>query len=205
MEDYGNRLEALWGGQFGDQYSERNDNPFADREPFWKHVLELAEVKSVLEIGCNVGTNLQWISRHLPGGRLSGIDINRSALEKARQKLPDAELLQGSAADLPFPDEHFDLVFTAGVLIHLSSETLPAVMAEAVRCSKRYVLCGEYFAEERTEIPYRDQEGALFKDNFGRRYLDSFPALKLVETGFLAKTKDGWDDITYWLFEKGRG
>ena len=198
------RLEALWGGRFGDQYSERNDNLFPNREPFWRHVFTLVKAESVLEIGCNVGSNLQWIAKHLPGGRLSGIDINRQALERAKQRLPGAELLLGSASKLPFPDGSIDFVFTTGLLIHLESEMLPRVMAEAVRCSRRYVLCGEYFADTRIEVPYRGQEGALFKDNYGQRYLDAFPSLELLETGFLAKMENGWDDITYWLFEKRR-
>jgi len=58
----------------------------------------------------------------------------------------------------------------------------------------------EYFSETREEVPYRDQTGALFRDNYGKRYLDSFK-LKLIETGFLDK-EQGFDRVTYWLMEK---
>ena len=36
-------------------------------------------------------------------------------------------------------------------------------MDEIVRCSRRYVLCGEYRADDLEEVPYRGQEGALFR------------------------------------------
>ena len=76
-------------------------------------------------------------------------------------------------------------------------------MAEIVRCSRRYVLCGEYFAEETTEVPYRGQDGALFKRDYGALYQELFPELALVEQGFLGRD-EGWDDVTWWLFERSR-
>jgi len=203
-QNHRERLEALWSGRFGDEYSTRNDNPFPNREAFWNGLFDSIEVASVLEVGSNVGANLQWIARRLPGARLSGIDLNSSALEKARQRLPQAELRQGSATGLPFADANFDLVFTTGVLIHLAREILPQVMSEVVRCSRRYVLCGEYYAPARTEVPYRGHEGALFKEDYGQGYLNAFPELRLVQQGFLPRTENGWDDVTYWLFEKAR-
>ena len=93
----------------------------------------------------------------------------------------------GPARELPFRDRWFDLVFTMGVLIHQPPQTLPLVMAEIVRCSRRYVLCGEYFAEKLTEVPYRGQTGALFKRDFGGMYEQLFPELELRKTGFLSQ------------------
>jgi hypothetical protein len=72
-------------------------------------------------------------------------------------------------------------------------------MDEIVRCSRRYVLCAEYFSPETVEVPYRGQERALFKSDFGRLYADRFP-LTLRETSLL--TGPGWDEVTCWVFEK---
>jgi hypothetical protein len=71
-----------------------------------------------------------------------------------------------------------------------------------VRCSSRYVLCGEYYAEELTEVPYRGQEGALFKQDYGALYQRLFPELELVDEGFLARGDGTWDDVTWWTFRK---
>ena len=94
------------------------------------------------------------------------------------------------------------MVFTTGVLIHQTPAALPIIMSEIVRCARKYVLCAEYFAEDLTEVPYRKQHGALFKQNFGKMYLDLFPELALRKSGFLPKADGGWDDVTYWVFEK---
>ncbi len=95
----------------------------------------------------------------------------------------------------------FDLVLTMGVLIHISSEDLPTAMSEIVRCSDRYVLCGEYFAEDETPVDYHGETGALFKRDYGGLYVSTFPELQLVESGFLGRD-EGWDDVTWWLFER---
>jgi hypothetical protein len=52
-------------------------------------------------------------------------------------------------------------------------------MNEIVRCSRRYVLCGEYFSDQLTEIAYRGQTGALYKRDFGAMYQALFPELQL--------------------------
>lgn len=195
------RLEALWGGEFGDEYVKRNLEAAKQRAPFWSALLGEIHVDKVLEVGCNVGANLQWIAEHVPHDGIYGIDINRTALARLRTLLPNINTLWSPARTLPFRDGWFDLTFTMGVLIHQPPETLPLVMSEIVRCSRRYVLCGEYASDEPTEVAYRGQTGALFKRNFGAYYQQLFPELRQIKTGFLGRDQ-GWDDVTYWLFEK---
>ena len=115
----------------------------------------------------------------------------------------DARVARG--ADLPFEDASFDLVFTMGVLIHQDPETqLEPMMREIVRCSRRHVVAGEYHADELTEVPYRGQEAALFKQDFGALYQRLFGELELVDSGFLSENEGRFDDLNYWVFEKRR-
>jgi pseudaminic acid biosynthesis-associated methylase len=195
------RLERLWADEFGDQYVERNRAAGEGREAFWSALLERHPVESVLEIGCNVGANLRWIDGRVPSRAVWGIDINESALRDIRGRLPDVNAVWSQARSLPFRDGAFDLVFTAGVLIHQPESTLPLVMAEAVRCARRHVLALEYFAPETSEVPYRGHEGALFKRDYGRLYRELFPELELLESGELGRD-EGWDDVTWWLFRR---
>ncbi|MBM4294249.1 MAG: methyltransferase domain-containing protein, partial [Deltaproteobacteria bacterium] len=153
------------------------------------------------EVGCNLGGNLAWIARRIPARQVYGVDINLAALNELHHALPEVNAIWSPARELPFRDRWFDLVFTMGVLIHQPESTLPLVMAEIVRCSRRYVLGGEYFAEETTVVPYRGQHDALFKRNYGRIYQELFPELRLVKEGFLSRDM-GWDDVTYWVLEK---
>jgi pseudaminic acid biosynthesis-associated methylase len=193
------RLEGLWAGTFGDAYIERNADAGAGRVDFWRAVLDGLGVESVLEVGCNVGANLRWLVEIV--GSVHGVDVSEHALEQARERFPGADLVCAQARSLPFEDRAFDLVFTTGVLIHLPDESLAEAMDEIVRCSARYVLCGEYFADPPEELLYRGETGALFKRNYGALYQRAFPELRLRREGFLSRD-EGWDDLTWWLFEK---
>jgi pseudaminic acid biosynthesis-associated methylase len=195
------RLESLWSGSFGEQYVERNRAAGSGRGPFWEGFLDRHPVERVLEVGCNLGGNLEWISNRMAPRNVYGLDINERALQELRQRLPTTNALWAPARDVPFRDGWFDLVFTAGVLIHQPQDSLLGVMAEIVRCSRRYVLCMEYFAPETVEVPYRGQSGLLFKRDYGRLYREEFLCLRPVESGTLSRA-EGWDDITWWLFEK---
>jgi pseudaminic acid biosynthesis-associated methylase len=195
------RLEQLWSEEFGDAYVDRNRAAGESRAPFWQTILAEFPVQRVLEVGCNVGANLRWVAATIPPQNVYGIDINLKSLDDLHRTLPGVNALWSPARELPFRDRWFDLVFTIGVLIHQPESTLPLVMAEVVRCSRRYVLCGEYYAEQTTEVPYRGQEGALFKRDYGRLYQELFPELTLRKQGFLGRA-EGWDDVTYWVFEK---
>jgi pseudaminic acid biosynthesis-associated methylase len=195
------RLEELWSGEFGDAYAARNADAWQQRGPFWRELLGKIEVTRALEVGCNVGANLHWLSEILPPAGVFGVDVNEEALARARSLLPKTNIVLASARELPFRDRWFDLVFTAGVLIHLPPTTLPLAMSEIVRCSARYVLCSEYFAVEPTEVQYRGETGALFKRDFGGYYQELFPDLRLIEQGHLGHD-EGWDDVTWWLFER---
>ena len=201
-EDEAARLEALWSGVFGDRYVERNLAAGEGRDPFWQQTLDLLEVDTVLEVGCNIGANLRWIAGRLGPEHTFGVDVNEKALAQVREQLPGVRVQRAVARELPFDDGAFDLVFTTGVLIHQPPAELEAVMREIVRCSRRYVLCGEYHAAEPEEVPYHGERGALFKRDFGGRYRELFPELRLVDERFLPASEGVWDDLTVWTFEK---
>ena len=197
------RLEQLWGSDFGNAYVERNIDAANGREQFWTKALSKYPVRYALEVGCNIGANLRWICEALPQRDVYGVDVNERALVQIRSSLPGINAIWSPARALPFRDGLFDLVFTSGVLIHQPEITLPLVMSEIVRCSQRYILCMEYFSEETVEVSYRGEMGALFKRNYGQMYSEMFPELQLLEQDFLGRDQ-GWDEVTYWLFEKSR-
>jgi pseudaminic acid biosynthesis-associated methylase len=194
------RLEALWRGQFGDDYVDRNDE-FDHRSAFWAERMQGLECNRVLEVGCNVGGNLQWIAEAVPPRRVYGVDINEKALAQLIRRVPGVNACWSPARELPFRDGWFDLVFTVGVLIHQPDDTLPLVMAEMVRCSRRWILFGEYHDTKSVAVPYRGHEGALFRRDYGGLFQQLFPDLRLRDEGFVGRD-EGWDDVTWWLFEK---
>jgi spore coat polysaccharide biosynthesis protein SpsF len=195
-------LDELWSGPFGDDYARRNADAGDGRDRFWNGLLDRHPIASALEVGCNVGGNLRWLAARLGVENVAGLDLNRSALDELERRVPGVNAAQGPAQSIPFGDASFDLAFTAGVLIHVGPADLAAVTSEIVRCSRRFVLCAEYFADEETEVPYRGERGALFKRDYAAHYRGHHPELELVEQTFLSRDDGNWDDVTVWLFER---
>ncbi len=195
------RLEELWAGPFGDDYVDRNRELPSRRGPFWNAFFLRHPCESVLEVGCNMGGNLRWIAED-PNRRTAGVDVNPKAIQEMQASLPGVEGVISSARSLPFPSKTFDLVFTAGVLIHQPESALSEVVTEMFRCSKRYVLCLEYYSAETVEVQYRGLSGALYKRDYGGAIQSLFPSSEILEEGHLDASA-GWDEITYWLFHIG--
>jgi pseudaminic acid biosynthesis-associated methylase len=195
------RLEGLWAGGFGDAYVERNPVRVEPRTRFWRALLADHPIRSVLEVGCGQGGNLSLIAQVIDPRDVWGIDVNAEAVSRARANVPGANTVLGVARRLPFRDGLVDLAFTVGVLIHQPESTLPLVMSEIVRCSRRYVLWVEYFAEQTEEVPYHGESGTLYRRDYGRLYEELFPDLVVRSEGFLGP-EEGFDRGTWQLLER---
>ncbi len=191
-----------WESEFGDSYTQRNIIDWQVRLPAWREMIGGLQLHNVVEVGCNRGHNLRAIAElGIVQGNIIGIEPNTTAIELARSSSPHYSVLRGDAFQLPFIDRYADLVFTAGVLIHIKLEDLPRVLAEIERICSRYILCAEYFAEEETVIEYRGHADLLWKRNFKQHYLTAFPNLKIVREGYWEMDK-GFDRTHWWLLEK---
>lgn len=101
-------------------------------------LLRELQPQSVLEFGCNVGRNLYALAEALPGTALTGIDINRQAIEWGKQQT-GLDLRIGDENTLAaWPAGAFDLAFTVSVLDHIAD--ISEVCHRLVRCARRYVL-----------------------------------------------------------------
>ena len=121
---------------------------------------------------------------------------------RANPALEGVGIREGDGFALPFADASIDLVFTSGVLIHVAPEDLERVVREIARVARHYILCIEYFSHEPVQVTYRGKEGYLFKRDFGRYYLETFPNLRVVDYGFLWQPLDSSDNSNWWLFAK---
>jgi SAM-dependent methyltransferase len=74
--------------------------------------------KRVLDIGCGTGAALAVLHEQFQC-TVSGVDPSTGMLEQARGKLPDADLRQGVAEDLPFLDDSFDAAMMMTVVQHV--------------------------------------------------------------------------------------
>ena len=90
----------------------------------------------VLEVGCGTGTNLSLYQK--AGCDIFGIDVSPAMLEVAGNKLGDrAELLLGSAVDMRYPDDFFDLVICTLTIHEMPRTVRPQVLNEVERVLKK--------------------------------------------------------------------
>ena len=81
------------------------------------------EIRSLLEVGCGTGFVLSAIAKMYPTVRVTGSEIYTSGLEFATQRVPQAELVQMDARNLPFAEE-FDVVAAFDVIEHIDEDEL---------------------------------------------------------------------------------
>ena len=84
----------------------------------------------VLDIGCGIGTYVRRF-RHYTDD-VHGVDVEPDRVAEASLELPNIHLASGEA--LPFPDDHFDVVFSNEVIEHVDDDR--KTISEAVRVTK---------------------------------------------------------------------
>jgi 2-polyprenyl-3-methyl-5-hydroxy-6-metoxy-1,4-benzoquinol methylase len=94
-----------------------NVQPFDRIIPF-----EALHGRDVLEIGCGMGLHTELMTR--AGAMVTALDLSATSVEATTQRLAlkgiTADVRQGDAEELPFPDTRFDFVWSWGVIHHSS-------------------------------------------------------------------------------------
>lgn len=159
-------------------------------------------MKSIVELGCNVGLNLEALNQINNNFDLCGYEINQIAAMKARE-MNVGKIVDGTILD-PLPSEKkYDLSFTKGVLIHINPDELSKVYENLYNLSSRYIMVAEYYSPSPTSIAYRGNLDKLFKRDFAGELIDKFD-LSIVDYGFVYHRDNYFpqDDITWFLLEK---
>lgn len=198
--------EQFWAEEYAQDYIRKNSGfDQALGTEAWSKMLSKADaIGSVLECGCNIGRNIGFLEQVLPSARRSIVEISEPAFRHVTAHHALDRTFNGPLREAPFASGSFDLVFTIGVLIHIHPDELLPSMQKMYELSSRYVLMGEYFNRTPVMLEYQGQKDRLFKRDFGKLFIESFD-VKLVDYGFLwghVYDTAGFDDVTWWLFEK---
>lgn len=207
MNNLKTEQEQFWAGEFGDEYTERNQSSLvlaSNTALFAKIMGRTRQIQSKIEFGANRGLNLQAIKQLLPQIKLTAVEINEVAVKELQENFGDSvEIYHQSILDFS-PKNKYDFVLIKGVLVHINPDYLEKVYDLLYSSSNRYICVAEYYNRKPVEVTYRGHEGKLFKRDFAGEMMDKFSDLKLIDYGFVYHRDYHFpqDDTTWFLLEK---
>ncbi|MEJ2680903.1 MAG: pseudaminic acid biosynthesis-associated methylase [Gammaproteobacteria bacterium] len=203
---YKTEQEKFWAGQFGNEYTQRNQSEISvasNTALFSKIFSSTRSISSAIEFGANIGLNLKAIKHLAPKIELSAIEINKNAIDQLKNEIKTVNIYHTSILDFQ-PEREWDFAFTKGVLIHINPDNLQSVYELLYRSSKKYICIAEYYNPSPVEVSYRGHKEKLFKRDFAGEIMDKYSNLNLIDYGFVYHKDRNFpqDDITWFLLEK---
>ena len=201
----------FWMSDFGTDYINRNNtievvNELYNKQTgitvekiFNKFFDEINRESKIIELRCNIGLNLSVLNK-MRFKNLTGLEINETAFSIAKKNNPDINFIHSSIENFN-STETYDLVYTAGVLIHINPDTLPLIISKMDQLSKKYIFGFEYFSENLVEIKYRNNESTCWKQNFPELIKKLNPSFNTIKEEKFQYKDENICDVAY-LLEK---
>mgnify|MGYP000558984060 CR=1 FL=1 len=207
MENY-NEQENFWIGDFGDdmvdRYRDRDFNGAVKSNNYhFKKIIDKTEnVKSLIELGCNLGINLHAISKSYPSIELTGVDINPKAIELLSES-NICNTICSSMFDLDTSSK-YDVVLTKAALIHINPNQIKSIYKKIYELSNKYICLCEFYNPTPAEVVYRGNKDVMYQRDFAGEFLDLHPNSKLIDYGFMYHRDPSFpeNDVTWFLIEK---
>ena len=105
----------------------------------------------ILDVGSGKGFILFDFTEAVPGIEVAGIDISQYAKDHAKEEVKEF-LTVGSASELPYEDNSFDLVISINTLHNLYTYELDKALREMERVGKNKYLCVESYRNEDEKV-----------------------------------------------------
>ncbi len=118
----------------------------------------ISKEDSILELGCNCGTNLNYLYKH-GYKKLYGVDINTESIELMKKIYPtfykNSTIYNNEINSMLISTQNnkYDVVFTMAVLMHIHPENIKETYENIKRITKKYFITIE-------------NETTLIRDNF---------------------------------------
>jgi 2-polyprenyl-3-methyl-5-hydroxy-6-metoxy-1,4-benzoquinol methylase len=103
-------------------------------------LFEMAEPRSLLDVGCGEGVLVHRWAERLGEGRVVGMDLEEESIQAgwAERQAPNLEYRLMEGEQLPFADDEFDLASAIEVLEHVPDPE--RTVSEMARCARRHLL-----------------------------------------------------------------
>jgi SAM-dependent methyltransferase len=188
----GDRVLGTWNGQ-GFQIAAHATRRI--HQLFMMRAIAILRPRTVLEVGCGRGQHLLTLACRFPDIHFTGLELTQAGVQAteaviAQPVLPDSmaafaaeplrdlsahrrvEVVQGTAASLPFPDRAFDLVYTSLALEQMEA-VRPAALSEVARVVGRHAMFTEPWRDYNESGPGLDY--VLLHGYFRGRIADLSP------------------------------
>jgi phospholipid N-methyltransferase len=142
--------------------------------------------ETVVELGPNVGANLQAIWRADRNIKLYGVELNDNAVRWGMQHMPEgcgAQLMTGSMADLGSVlgrngIGEVDVIFSCGAAMHVNDEIFSAAKQQAFKLARKAIVHVEYNAWTPAELQNgRNWRSSFLSDRWIRDYVAEYEAM----------------------------
>ena len=123
-------------------------------------------LKTLLDIGCGTGLELESMYKRFPEVKVTGIDLSESMLDKLRESYGDKniEIINANYFEYPFEENKFDAAMSFETLHHFKYEKKQLIYNKLYRTIK----AGGYYIEC-DYIACCDEEEALCLDEYEYR------------------------------------
>ncbi len=161
------------------------------------------ECDNLLDIACADGWFIEQLK--LRGYKLDcmGIDITPNLIRRAQKRVPGEVFLIDDAMDISLPNNYFDFVLCAGILMHLPD--YKKAILEACRVSNKYVMFSTYGTYNSERYSLHDPKNGFLNYFYTMRDIQKNmpPNFKLIE--FNSFTRKAGDHIFQFLYRKHNG
>lgn len=140
-----------------------------------------AKVSSLLDFGCGDGNSVVYMKEMFPNVTLYGIDVSEASIEVAKEReLENANFQAFDGEKIPYPDNHFDVVFSSMVFHHIAHsrhEDLGKEINRVLKPGGRFVMFEHNPLNPLTrkvvrECPF-DKDAVLLKPSYARSFFNS--------------------------------
>jgi ubiquinone/menaquinone biosynthesis C-methylase UbiE len=165
----------------GDNWFERNKKSISETENFYeieiiKRVLSSFDsIQNILEIGCGNATKLNNLCSYF-NAQGSGIDPSALAIENGIGLFKNLKLSVGTASNIPYKENAFDLVFFGFCLYLIDRDDIFKVISESDRVLKKggFLVIFDFDPAQRHKTPYHHKFGIFtYKTSYSEFFTNS--------------------------------
>ena len=144
---------------------------------------KLPKKPKILDVGCGKGYLLYDFKKVIPNAEVYGLDISKYALANSKEEIKK-NLTLGSATNLPWPDNYFDLVISINTIhcLHINDLTRSIQEIQRVGKSNKYICVESFRNESKRQIYYigKSHVKHFIIQNLGDGYLKQMDILEII-------------------------